>query len=227
MPVAHQINSWTFVHYMQHKDSILRDIPVITYQGPYVHMNRNMIVHQAFRDYPLFDYLLMLDSDVLWPENVLERLQGYDHDAAVVTGLCFSTNWRRSVPLAQTAKFDGTGFIPIAYKEVERMVENPSLYKVDAAGMGCTAIRRDVFEKLAEDRPAWFEFTKSPSGIEIFEDIGFCMKAAKAGYSIWVDSAVVYKHVSLFPYDEQFYLHGSHLKAVAGIAKKVPSQNSP
>jgi hypothetical protein len=194
------------MHYMKAKDTILRDIPVITYQGPYVHMNRNMIVHHTFRRYPLFDYLLMVDSDALWPDNVIERIQGYDRDQAVVTGLSFGANWQRSAPHAQIAKPDGTGFTPLAYSEVERMVENPSLYKIDAGGVGCTAIRRDVFEKLAEDSPAWFEFTKNPKGIEIGEDIGFCMKVAKAGYSMWVDSALIYKHVALFPYDEQFYL---------------------
>jgi GT2 family glycosyltransferase len=75
------------------------------------------------------------------------------------------------------------------YNHIMEIPEN-KLVSVDATGMHCILIRREVFEKI--ERPYFFYDSTS-------EDMNFCKKAIKAGFEILVDTGITCGHLSAEP----------------------------
>jgi hypothetical protein len=69
------------------------------------------------------------------------------------------------------------------------------LVKADATGAGCLLIHRDVFEAIPGGPPVrWFQHELI--GKDLFgEDIIFCMRAAVAGFQLYIDTAVHAGHI--------------------------------
>ena len=117
--------------------------------------------------------LFFLDSDIRPAEGFLDLV---DRRLDVVAGWCpvmsrdfglYPNLFRRSV---------GGGFQPC-------WEESKDLIEVDAVGMGCTLIRRGVFERLS--RP-YFPFQHDAADPERWtgEDMAFCNKVRAAGLKI-------------------------------------------
>lgn len=70
-------------------------------------------------------------------------------------------------------------------------IPDGSIIKVDGIGMGLTFIRREVFEAL--EYP-YFKFERYG------EDLYFCRKASKAGFSIYVDTSIWGEHVEMIKF---------------------------
>jgi hypothetical protein len=87
----------------------------------------------------------------------------------------------------------------------------PQLMEVDATGTGCLLIRTEVF--LNMDYP-WFEFTKTEAGKVVGEDVGFCKKAKKAGYKIYVDTSINCGHMGLLEVNAGTYFVNKKLSLV-------------
>jgi len=133
---------------------------------------------------PKCDYLLFLDSDMIFPSNLLKRLLKVDAD--IVTGLAFK-KWFPHYPTI----FKKRG------RDYLSMVNYPrnEIIDVDGCGMACALIKRKVFEEIPEP---WFEFKiikKDGKKMVLGEDLVFCQKAKKAGFSIKCDTGIVCGHV--------------------------------
>lgn len=138
-----------------------------------VDVNRCHIANY-FLDETDHEYLLMVDSDVLPPENVLE-LQEYD--AGVVSPLIFSMRDGVPYPVGAVENEDGNFTMYAGEDHGEEDV-------VDLAGVGtaCMLVKREVFEAL--DEP-YFEFVKEPDGsVNTGEDFDFCRRVGEAGFDI-------------------------------------------
>jgi glycosyltransferase involved in cell wall biosynthesis len=114
------------------------------------------------------DYLLMIDSDMVFPPNTLDRLVAHNKD--VVGG----TYVRRGPP------FDNLGqSIP------EHEERSTGLVKMFKMPTGCLLIKTSVFARLK--RP-YFNYTDNEEmGCVNGEDMVFSDKLRAAGYSIWCD----------------------------------------
>jgi hypothetical protein len=74
-----------------------------------------------------------------------------------------------------------------------------------AVGMGCTLIRRDVFEKLLDP---WYERTSVKVGgkpVRGGEDICFCLRAGEAGFQTWGHAGVAVRHWKRIPLDFELF----------------------
>ena len=66
----------------------------------------------------------------------------------------------------------------------------------------------------------WFEFIRGPHGLEWGEDLSFCFKAARIGYKIYVDTAVLPEHMGDYGYKIDDYLdHQQAVLAQGGIER--------
>lgn len=164
---------------------------------------RNAIVFRALENGAT--HLLFVDDDNPPPQNTLERMLKADKD--IITAPILS----RHAP-----------FVPCVFKKVS--IENNELsgyenlekidttggetVKIDACGMACTLIKREVLEKLwkeYEGEP--FAFSRDPikpvNGKvrrEMSEDVTFCERATNAGFEIWCDTTIRPKHLAGYKY---------------------------
>lgn len=157
-----------------------------------IYDSRNKLAAKAMKDE--FDYVLWLDSDMVFSPDILEKLVADDKD--IVSGLYF----RRSHP-----------YSPVIYKDSElkdgRLVwsdytdyPKEELFKVAGAGFGCVLMKTDVIFDMAGKFGDWFTPLYS-SG----EDLAFCYRARELGYEIWCDSRIRCGHMSHQMITEDFY----------------------
>jgi hypothetical protein len=172
---------WMWTKSVQGLISVLLTTPgcrlLMPTDGCTIARKRNVIV-EHFLAVAENTHLLFLDSDMLPPADVVERLAAHDQD--VVAALCFG-RWAPYPPMAGrgTAK----KFTYLAGWDPAR-----PLIPVDWVGTGCVLIKRRVFEKL----PApWFVATDVGLGSDSY----FCEKARGKGFGVFVDVATVAGHI--------------------------------
>lgn len=136
-------------------------------------------------------HLLFIDSDVVPPDDALEKLIAADQP--FITGLYPSM---RQTPAGEIVKVfnafvygdDGNG----GYGLLPIMGGEGGIAPIDRAGAGCLLIAREVIEKVGQP---WFKFQYRENGIMYFgEDIDFCKKAQDAGYQLYAHADVKCNH---------------------------------
>ncbi|HDY66398.1 MAG TPA: hypothetical protein ENH85_01255 [Candidatus Scalindua sp.] len=142
--------------------------------------NRNKIV-QDFLLKKEFDYLLMIDGDIIPPPNVL-NLADFQKD--IISPVCFI--YQKSVVAPLTLKMGKEGQYTVAeFKGYEGLIE------VDAVGTGCMMLSRKVLEEI----PAPFADVFDEHGVRKFGlDLAFCRKAKAKGYKVFCHLDYIAKH---------------------------------
>ncbi len=123
-------------------------------------------------------HLLFLDSDMVFPPEVIMRLASHDKD---IVGALYS---RRTQPFTNLGcALDTT---------VSRATSADELIEMKWLATGCLLIKMSVFEEIErrlapEDGPVWgYRWIPEVKEYER-EDIRFCRLAREAGFSIWGD----------------------------------------
>lgn len=154
---------------------------------------RNSLARHAVRTGA--DYILFLDSDMVFNPDILKNLLAEDKD--ILTGLYF----KRAAP-----------FTPVIYKKAEEKADlsaeteiftdypKNSLFEVEACGFGCCLIKTEVLLKIALEQGDWFTPLK-----HFGEDLAFCIRARRSGYKIFCDSRQKLGHVGCLTFTEDFY----------------------
>lgn len=133
------------------------------------------------------DYVLWLDSDVVFEPDLMERLmediQGRDMVTAVYHG-------RRPGFRPVIWKTITTGLLP-ASTQVEQYDDYPEdgLFEVAGCGFGAVLMKTGVIRDVAET----FHQTFGPIP-GLGEDLSFCVRARNCGYTIWCDPALQVGH---------------------------------
>ena len=116
-------------------------------------------------------HILWLDSDMTFPEDMIERL--YGHGKPIIA----ASYSQRKDPAKPVAARDG--------KWLYTEEESTGIERVDYAGMGAMLVETAVYEHL--DKPwhmlGWNEKRQTAIG----EDVYFCRKAAAIGAETWID----------------------------------------
>ena len=135
--------------------------------------NRNKIV-QDFLYNSDADYLLMIDADIIPPENLL-NLADFQKD--IISPICFIYQKNMVAPLVMRMNPEGTyGIMP--FNGTEGLVE------VDAVGTGCIILSRKVLEHPDLKAPFMNEYDQD--GVKKYGlDFAFCRRAKKAGFKIY------------------------------------------
>lgn len=117
------------------------------------------------------DYLLFLDSDMLFPPTTLFRLLLHRKD---IVGATYA---KRVAPF---------GILGRSLAE-QPVGQTGDLIEMQHLPTGCLLIKMSVFERLS--RP-YFQFGINADGAIIGEDYVFCDRAREAGFRIWCDAGL-------------------------------------
>lgn len=166
---------------------------------------RNGLVRR-FLEFGKADWLWMIDSDMTFLPDTLERLLEFadPEKAPIVGGLCFGFDEKGDI---QPTLFGLVG--DEERPQVIRYHEWPpeAMFQVAATGAACLLIHKTVLETLRDIRPPnrggrrgfndafpWFQEVEH-DGEAVSEDITFCWRAGLAGIPIYVNTAVQLGHI--------------------------------
>lgn len=164
---------------------------------------RNEIAAKFLDDHDA-DWLWFIDTDMVFPPDILDRLVESAHptERPILGALCFSIqDGFRACPTLYTIRPDGLA---------GRIYDYPpnTLMRV-FTGTGCLLIHRTALEKMREKAfdPAypWFQETRTKD-LPIGEDITFCIRAESMGIPVHVDTRIKVGHEKTYVVDEDVYL---------------------
>ena len=145
---------------------------------------RNLIAKEAIEHG--FDYVLMVDSDIVLPSDTLVSFLTDPKD--ICLGLYPKKNTSSElVEITKLGERDFTTFF--TFGEVDLM---SGKFEVHGGGFGCAFIKVSVFERMVYP---FFKYVEYPDGNVLSEDNYFCNEAAKVGFNIWADPKVHCSHL--------------------------------
>ena len=158
-------------------------------------------------------HLLMLDSDMLHPADIHERLSRWlTHPGKpqIIGGL----NFKRGHPFSPCAfmRVDGS-LLPLTQWP-------PGLIRVDAIGTGSILVAREVFEAIGQP---WWPFSYDGPAL-VGEDLTFCKRAYEAGFEVWCDTTTTSPHLTQFTVSEPQFREWMAHNTPAGPAMQVKSE---
>lgn len=159
--------------------------------------NRNQII-QDFLSKPEYDYLMMVDSDIVPPHNYLDLV---DFDKDIISGVCFAYADNSIIPLVlrhltpeEIAKADQEN--PQERSRPYRVMPfdgDEGLIECDAVGSGAMIMKREVVEALKDEQP--FCNIYDEQGIKTLGlDLSFCKKAKEKGFRVWTHLDYISSH---------------------------------
>jgi hypothetical protein len=163
---------------------------------------RNKVVEQ-FLEYGKADWLWMVDTDMTFDPDVIERLLEHADPelAPIVGGLAFGFDEHGEVQPTlygllpnPAAPDDATRMDVIRYREWEP----DAMYQVAGTGAACLLIHKRALERIRDHgfnaAYPWFQETMH-NGKPVGEDITFCWRAIQAEMPVYVNTAVQVGHI--------------------------------
>jgi len=142
---------------------------------------RNSLVEQAQREGA--KYLLMLDTDQVYPPDTFTKLLSHKVD---VCGVRVHRRWMPFDPIFMRGDIGEYESVP------DEEMYSGDLIDVDATGTGCLLFDMEIFDKLSHP---WFAFGRK-DGKPVGEDIHFCSKARKEDIRICIDTSIAVGHLA-------------------------------
>lgn len=146
--------------------------------------------HQACAEYALqngFDFILHLETDIVPPRDVIERLLAWKKD---VIGGCYDIFFgsSRKAMIQQAESYDRTvrAFTPAQFvEETEPLYFDGNIHRVYHVGLGCVLIHRGILSRIK------FRYEK---GANVHPDTVFCTDCFQMQIPIYIDSNVQCEH---------------------------------
>jgi len=152
-------------------------------EGTIVQRARNDI-HKGFLKETKSDYLMMLDSDILFPPKLVERLMA--HKLPIVGGWYKNKKDENHHPCVYDFNYEGEDGV-LHWKR--KKAPGTGIEKVDGMGAGCWLMRRDVAEKLGEE-----PYNMHAGG----EDLVLSRKLHDLNIPLHVDWSLNLAHIGVF-----------------------------
>lgn len=186
----------------------------------YTHNAENGLVKGMLAD-PTFTHLFLTEMDMVLPHDCITKLLALDKDIA--TGLYFLRSetgldtgqpcvYKRSI----WAGIEGRSEYLITQLKLFPLNEP---FRIDAAGLGCALIKREVFERL---QYPWFDLKAYRNNAEGLRedgygsDVYFYKHVADAGFEVWLDPTVRCQQIDYYVAEIGDYLW--HMKNTPGFA---------
>lgn len=133
-----------------------------------------------------FDFLMMVDSDMVVPEDALVNLRGLDENVA----MGWAVRGTSDDGLTSVIRMDSHSYHDSYYAGEVASAAVP--LEVKGCGLCCALVRTDVFSRI---RRPWFEYRENPDGSMLGEDFFFCQRCHEAGIRLYVDPRVGCGHI--------------------------------
>lgn len=149
---------------------------------------RDAIVYEVLQNIPTVTHFLFLDSDSIPPDDVLDKMLGYDISVGVYPIVQKGRiRWCVMVPQkGKVTKFEGIEF--------NALPKEPFLLSI--YGFGCVMVKRHVFERM--EWP-YFKDVFVPGKRAVGQDTYFANKSAEAGFESWCIPSVQCEHNKAVP----------------------------
>lgn len=165
--------------------------------GSLVYESRNELAKKAIKSGA--DYVLWLDSDMIFNPDTMERLMKHMEDGLdFVSGLYF----RRVSPFTPVI-FEHLNITDDDHAEWINFDKYPrnSLFEIEGCGFGCVLMRTQMLlDVMAENDGKCFNPLAA-----LGEDLAFCMRARESGYKLYCDSSIQCGHYAHLLITEAFY----------------------
>lgn len=151
----------------------------ICYEGcTLVYISRDNLVKKAIAG--KYDRVLWLDADMVFEPDIFDRLLETGKD--FVTGLYMGRHGQNLPCVFDTI---------VPPKRKHSIDWRNDIEQIEGCGFGCVLIKTDILEHVYETYGTCFRPT-----IDFGEDIAFCDRALKLGYSIWEANNVLVGHIA-------------------------------
>lgn len=213
MPIARDIHPDNFLSYrMLQRDFLrkengggwahfeLRNQPVDVARNL---LTQDALLLEAQNGVGPITHLFWVDDDMVYPPHSLRQLLA--HDLPVVGGLCFD----RRHPYKPILGRDTDPSWGYDKGSITWLYDYPpgALVDVDYTGGAFLLVKREVFEAISAEfgggDPKWHGWWDPLPGLES-EDLSFCERARRAGFSIKVDTALKIGHIGEVEVNEAF-----------------------
>lgn len=197
-PLYRQVPVAWFFNWLKLKKDYV--VGTVATDGMYLPQAMETLIAMAFEHCPDFDRLVIIEHDMIIPEDALNRIAQYGPEHDIVGSVYFKHEYPYHV--MAWMQIDKPRFSPLTREVVKTMVENPGLYEVDGVAMGLTSIARHVLEDWNPAVPMW-----SPVPPFVGHDLHFCNEAKKpqhgpnqdTAYKVWLDSGIGCAHLTQIP----------------------------
>ena len=153
---------------------------IMATQGYHIAENRNFIAIQAINSN--CDYIFMVDDDMIFPSDTLERLLA--HKKSIV-GVAYHPRF----------EIDKDTHKPLDKTHIRTLKEEGAdkLFECEAVGTGVMLINTMILNEIAKP---WFKISNHETGYTTMgEDWWFCEQAIKAGFKVWCDPTIEIGHI--------------------------------
>ena len=177
----------------------LCEIEVKYLKASLVYDARNQLTKYA-REKGGYDYILWLDSDMTFEEDLLERMLAdmEEFNCQALTGLCFGRRppFKPCIYSKLEVNQEGNFILPIA----ENWFDYPrdQVFEVEACGFACLLMKMDILEAMGIYGVPFY-----PVG-GMGEDLTFCWRARKLDIRFHCDSRLKIGHIMRISVDEAF-----------------------
>lgn len=139
-----------------------------------------------------YDYLMWIDSDIIFNPNQFMKLLSYKED--IVSGLYLMEDQKQfaTVKVWDYAYFQEHG--TFQFLTPADIADQKGLIEVSYTGMGFMLVKKGVFEKMPYP---WFKPIEKRVGNMVdftMEDVSFCLRAQELGYKIKIDPEIKVGH---------------------------------
>lgn len=144
-----------------------------------------------------YDYVLWLDSDMLFEPSLMEDLLACDKD--IVSGLYFTRKFPIKPTIFKSIKYGMNGI----GNEAEQYMNYPKheTFEIDACGFGAVLMKTKVLEDVVNKYHTAFTPVMGYG-----EDIAFCIRAKDLGYKVWCNSDIKLGHLTRMISNEDTFL---------------------
>lgn len=163
-----------------------------TKNGSLIYDARNDFCTQAVRE--KFDYIMFIDSDMIFPSNIIDKLLALDADIA--TAVCYSRQGKHN-PQVYTQMLPSDDEHP--FTRSTRATDVEGVFEIKACGMACALVSVGLIREMFNRNINPFE----PFG-HLGEDFSFCVRANELGAEIVADGSIpiLHKGVAYYGKDE-------------------------
>lgn len=183
--------------------------------------NRNIILTD-FIDAKC-DYVLWLDSDMIFPADIIERFLEINtlHPNPAIIGCLY---------FKRTPDYNPIGYIDSdnpqqPYRPVmPQMIKKGKIYEVTGLGYGGMLVPMAIYDALGEDK--WTAYGKNfnnPHATDgnLTHDLEFCRTVKKAGFKIFLHGSVRPGHIGEMLVTEQDFFNKFPPKLIPGLSVRV------
>ena len=153
--------------------------------GSLIYTSRDDLARYAMKEG--FDYVLWLDSDMVFPEDFHERMLKTltENNLDILSGIYYKRKPPYSPVIFDKMQLKGKIW---DYSWLEDVPD--SLFEVGACGFGCVLLKTEVLMSVQLKHGYLFHPMQNGG-----EDVAFCVRARDCGYKIMCDPSIVCGHV--------------------------------